>query len=60
MPAKGGSAMLKIDDYGRGIYTTIRVKVGTKDRLVKLGAMGDTYDVVIQRLLDKVDKKAVK
>jgi len=52
--------MLKIDDYGRGIYTTIRVKVGTKDRLVKLGAMGDTYDVVIQRLLDKVDKKAVK
>ena len=40
--------------------TTIQVKVETKERLAKLGIMSDTYDSIIQRLLDKVGKKAVK
>jgi len=49
--------------------TTIQVSVETKDRLAKLGVidrlakpgvMGDTYDGIIKRLLDKVGRKAVK
>ena len=40
--------------------TTIQVSVETKDKLMKLGVMGDTYDGIIQRLLDKRGKKAVK
>ena len=40
--------------------TSIQVSVETKDRLAKLGIMGDTYDVIIQRLLDKLGTKTVK
>jgi len=48
--------------------TTIQVSVETKDRLVKLGVMDDTYDSVIQRLLkelsdiktDAIIKRVVK
>ena len=36
---------------------TIRVTVGTADKLKKLGTMDDTYDSVIQRLLDIAEKK---
>ena len=43
-----------------GKITTIQVSVETKDRLAKLGLKGDTYDVIIQRLLDKLSKKGVK
>jgi len=39
--------------------TSIQVTQETKDRLAKLGLKGDTYDNIIQRLLDKL-KKAVK
>lgn len=40
--------------------TTIQVSVETKERLAKLGVMGDTYDGIIQRLLEKHGRKAVK
>ena len=39
--------------------TTIQVRVETKERLAKLGVMGDTYNAIIQRLLGKVSKKAI-
>jgi hypothetical protein len=40
--------------------TSIQVSVETKDRLTKLGVMGDTYDSIVRRLLDKVGKKGVR
>jgi len=40
--------------------TSIQVQVETKDRLKALGIMGDTYDDIIQRLLDRLGKKTVK
>jgi hypothetical protein len=40
--------------------TSIQVSVETKDRLTKLGIMGDTYDTIVRRLLDKVGKKGVR
>lgn len=43
-----------------GVMTTIQVKVETKDRLKALGIMGDTYNDIIQRLLDKLGKKSLK
>lgn len=33
--------------------TSIQVSQETKDRLAKLGLKGETYDVIIRRLLDK-------
>ena len=39
--------------------TSIQVLTETKDRLAKLGLKGDTYDVIITRLLDKLGKKSV-
>ena len=40
--------------------TSVQVSVATKERLAKLGIMGDTYEVIICRLLDKVGKKSSK
>ena len=40
--------------------TTIQVSTETKDRLAKLGIKSDTYNTIINWLLDKVGKKAVK
>ena len=40
--------------------TSIQVQVETKDRLKALGIMGDTYDDIIQRLLDRLGKKSPK
>lgn len=40
--------------------TSIQVSVETKKRLAKLGIMGDTYEAIIVRLLEKVGKKAVR
>jgi len=40
--------------------TSIQVQVETKDRLKVLGIMGDTYDDIIQRLLDRLGKKSLK
>jgi len=40
--------------------TTIQISSLTKGRLSSLGIKGDTYDVIVQRLLDKVGKKGVK
>lgn len=36
--------------------TTIQVSMETKDRLTKLGIKGDTFDDIIQRLLDRLKK----
>ena len=37
--------------------TTIKVKDATIDRLKALGKMGDSYDDVINKLLDEHEKK---
>ena len=34
-------------------YTTIKVKSNTRDKLQKLGSMADSYDTVIERLLNE-------
>ena len=39
--------------------TSIQISKETKDRLIKLGIKGDTYDDIILRLLDRL-KKAPK
>ena len=36
--------------------TTIKIKPGTIERLKALGKMGDSYDTVINRLLDEHDQ----
>jgi len=43
-----------------GKMTSIQVRVETKDRLKTLGIMGDTYDDIVQRLLDRLGKKSLK
>jgi len=43
-----------------GKMTSIQVQVETKDRLRALGIMGDTYDDIIVRLLDRLGKKSIK
>ena len=40
--------------------TSIQVSVETKERLAKLGLIGDTYDIIVRRLLDKLAKKSAK
>jgi len=40
--------------------TSIQVSQETKERLKALGIMGDTYDDIIVRLLDKLGKKSLK
>lgn len=40
--------------------TSIQVSVETKERLAKLGIMGDTYEAIIQRLLEKLGNKRLK
>ena len=40
--------------------TSIQVSTETKNRLSKLGIMGDTYNDIVERLLEKVGKKAAK
>ena len=37
--------------------TSIHVSRETKSRLAQLGIKGETYDGIIQRLLDKLKKK---
>lgn len=37
--------------------TTIQVTVKTKDRLDKIGFKKDTYDDIVNRLLDQVTRK---
>jgi len=34
-------------------YTTIKVKVTTREALKEIGNMGDTYDALLQRLINK-------
>ena len=36
--------------------TTIQVSKETAEKLAKLGAKGDSYDAIIQRLLNKAGK----
>jgi hypothetical protein len=36
--------------------TTIRIEKSTKDRLESIGKMSDTYDTVINRLIDEYTK----
>ena len=40
--------------------TSIQVSVETKEQLMLLGIKGDTYDIIVKRLLDKVGKKGVR
>ena len=42
--------------------TTIRIEKSTKDRLESIGKMSDTYDTVINRLIDEYikDTKVVR
>jgi len=37
--------------------TTIQISLENKSRLDKQGGKGDSYDDIITRLLDKVEKK---
>lgn len=39
--------------------TTIQIKETTRDKLKQLGRKGDTYDQIIERLLQIYDKKAM-
>jgi hypothetical protein len=39
--------------------TTIQVKETTRDKLKQLGRKGDTYDQIIERLLQIYEKKAI-
>lgn len=39
---------------GRDAITTIPLRKSTRDRLKQLGAKGDTYDAVLNRLMDQV------
>jgi hypothetical protein len=45
-------------------YTWIRITIGTHTKLKKLGAKDETYDQIIQRIIDPhlewVNKKGVK
>jgi hypothetical protein len=34
-------------------YTSIRIKPETRDRLQKAGRKGETYDQIVNRLLDE-------
>ena len=43
-------------DVSTGIYTTVMVKKTTRDRLLTYGNMGDTYDSLILKTLDRIDK----
>lgn len=38
--------------------TTIRVSKSTVERLKKLGHKGETYDEIVQRLLEPTEKEA--
>lgn len=37
---------------------TLKIEESTRDRLKKLGTMEDTYDTVINRLIDEHEQKA--
>ena len=37
-------------------YTTITVKKSTKERLRKFGGYGDTWDKIINRILDELEE----
>jgi uncharacterized protein Veg len=39
---------------------TLKIEVGTRDRLKKLGSMEDTFDSVICMLLDEHDERKKK
>ena len=40
-----------------GETTTIMITQVTKERLMKYGKIGDTYDITINRLIDSIEKK---
>jgi len=40
-----------------GEYTTISIKKKTKDRLIKYGRMNESFDELLNRLLDIVNSK---
>jgi len=46
-------------EYANG-GTTIRVTIGTKNRLVELGSKNESYDDIIKRLLDEHDSRLNK
>ena len=39
--------------------TTIRISIETKKRLIELGNLEDSYNSVIERLLDAYDKNKI-
>jgi len=38
--------------------TTVRISTELRDKLKKLGVKGDTYEDIIQRLLERAEKKS--
>ena len=43
-----------------GEYINIRIRKSTRDKLKKLGRKGDTYDDIINRLIDEFHKNMPK
>lgn len=41
----------------RGDKTNIQITVETRDRLLKIGRKGESYDAIIRRLLEREKKK---
>ena len=41
-------------------YTSIRVKIETRERLRKISEKGDTYNVIIERLLEETKQQNIK
>ena len=44
---------MRFEKMTKDEYTSIRVKVETRERLRKIGEKGDTYNVIIERLLEE-------
>ncbi len=40
--------------------TTIKVSPGTRDRLKAFGTKGETYDALLNRLLDEIEARTVR
>ena len=40
--------------------TTIKVSPATRDRLKALGTKGETYDALLNRLLDEIEARTVR
>jgi hypothetical protein len=41
-------------------YTVVRLAIKTKDRLKRYGQFGESYDDLINRILDEIEKHNLK